>query len=80
MSTERSTSAIVPAASLKATLRASIAAISISCFLAGFFLMLGIANWMQHQPLWYVTLAFLPVVIGIFAFAMNARRMLRAVA
>jgi hypothetical protein len=80
MSTERSTSAIVPAASLKATLRAGIAAISISCFLAGFFLMLAIANWMQHQPLWYVMLAFLPVVIGIFAFAMNARRMLRAVA
>lgn len=67
-------------ASLKATVRAGIAATAVSSFLAGFFLMLSVANWVQHQPLWYVMLSFLPVVLGIFAVAVHARRMLRAVA
>ena len=39
------------AASLKTTVRAGIAATAVSSFLAGFFLMLSVANWVHTSAL-----------------------------
>lgn len=66
-------------ASPKETVRAGIVGIASSSFLVGLFLMLGVANWQRHEPSWYVVLEFLPIFANVFAVAVNARRMLRAV-
>jgi hypothetical protein len=48
-------------------------------FSVGLFLMLGVARWVQHDPLWYVMLTFVPLPISVFAIAVHTRRMLAAV-
>jgi hypothetical protein len=48
-------------------------------FLIGLSLMLGVARWVRHEPLWYVLLTFLPIPPAIIAVAMHSRRMLKAV-
>jgi hypothetical protein len=69
----------MPAGSPREIVRAGITVIASTSFSVGLFLMLGVAYWVQHEPLWYVMLNFLPVPIGILAVTVHARRMLAVV-
>jgi hypothetical protein len=69
----------MPAGSPRETVLAGIIVIAAMSFSVGLFLMLGVARWVQHDPLWYVMLSFLPLPIGVVAVALHARRMLAAV-
>jgi hypothetical protein len=67
------------AGSPKEIVRGGIIVIASTSFSVGLFLMLGVANWVRHEPLWYIMLTLLPVPIGILAVVVHARRMLKAV-
>ncbi len=69
----------MPAGSPREIVRAGITVIASTSFSVGLFLMLGVARWVQHEPLWYVMLTFVPLPIGVLAVVVHARRMLAAV-
>jgi hypothetical protein len=69
----------MPTVSPREIVRAGIIVIASTSFSVGLFLMLSVARWVQHDPLWYVMLNLMPVPIGILAVALHARRMLAAV-
>jgi hypothetical protein len=69
----------MPTDSPRQIVRAGITIIASMSFSVGLFLMLGVARWVQHDPLWYVMLTFVPLPISVFAIAVHTRRMLAAV-
>jgi hypothetical protein len=70
---------VMPAGSPRQTVCAGITVIASASFSVGVFLMLGVARWVQHDPLWYVMLNFVPLPISVFSIAAQTRRMLAAV-
>jgi high-affinity Fe2+/Pb2+ permease len=59
------------------TVRAGIMAVAAMSFLMGIFLMVGIREWAQGDPLYIAAFLLLPVFVA--AAVMHARRMLKAV-
>ena len=68
----------MPSGSPRNTALAGIIALVSMSFLSGLFLMIGIQQWLRHDPLYVGAVIVIPLLI--VAAVLNARRILKVVA